>query len=47
MGIATDERSLPSRRVAAWRLDLDHLGAEVGEDASGEVTGLLGEIENA
>jgi hypothetical protein len=45
--LAADEWTLPARRVTAWRFDLDHLGAEIGQDTPGEVALLVGEIEDA
>ena len=47
MRLAADERPALAQRVAAGRLDLQYLGAEIGEDAAGEVAGFVGEIEHA
>jgi hypothetical protein len=34
---AADERSALAQRIAVRRLDLQNLGAEIGEDAPGQV----------
>jgi hypothetical protein len=47
MGQVIDERPDTSRRVAARRLDFDHVGAHVGEQAGAQMPFEVGEIENA
>ena len=44
--VAPERRPSP-RRVAAGRLDLHDVGAELGEQHAGEEAGLAGEIEDA
>ena len=41
------ERSDPAQRIAVGRLDLHHVGAEVGENAARHRRGLAGEIDDA
>src|SRR5262249_38180941 len=47
MRLPTDERTGLACGVAPGRFDLDYLGAEIGENAAGEVPVLGGEIEHA
>ena len=46
-GVAGVEGRESARGVAAGRFDLDHVGAEVGEQLAGVVAHLGGEIEHA
>ena len=47
MGQVIDERPDTPRRVAARRLDFDHVGAHVGQQAGAQMPFEVGEIENA
>ena len=44
---AAGERGVQAARIAARRLDLDDVGAEVGEQAAGEGVAQIGEIDDA
>src|SRR5438270_511876 len=46
-GLVLIERPDPPRRAAARRLDLDHFGAEPGEELAGELAALVGDLEDA
>jgi hypothetical protein len=47
MRLAADERAALAQRIAAGRLDLQHVGAQVGEDAAGEMAGFVRQVEDA
>src|SRR5439155_10459437 len=47
VGDAAPEGRAAARRVAAGRLDLHHVGAEVAEELAGEEAGLARQVEDA
>src|SRR5215213_8199751 len=43
----TGERSLVTRPLTVGRFDGDHIGAELGQDVSGELTAIIAEIKDS
>ena len=43
----TGERSLVTRPLTVGRLDRDHIGAELGQDVSGELAAIIAEIKDS
>ena len=46
-GLVVEEWSVAAAEIAVWGLDLDHVGAEAGEQFAGEVALRIGAVEDA
>ena len=47
MRLVIDERADGARGIASGRLDLDDVGAHVGEQTSGELSAVAAQVEDA